>query len=390
MSEGTERGSAHGHEDCADGNGNLDRCARGCETTRFFVEAEDGDGAAVLIFGEEPAAGRIEGEVARGFAKGRDAFDVGELAGGFVDGVNDEGIGAAVGAVEEPAVGVDLDLGGAGALGDGFAGREGGDRLERGEGAGGGAEAGGGVVGATYGVVVVVGAPPTFTMSGRVVDLNGNPVQGVRAPRVAKPLPKALGVDEAVQLAEHEETGDAPWLEARDQAMVELLYGCGLRVGELVGLDAVASGAARGWIDLPSAEAHVLGKGSKRRSVPVGAKAIEALGKWMAVRGQASIKDQAALFPGKNGTRLSAQAVWQRLKRRSLLAGLATPVHPHMLRHSFASHVLQSSGDLRAVQELLGHANITTTQVYTRLDFQHLAKAYDAAHPRAQRKTPKN
>ena len=164
-------------------------------------------------------------------------------------------------------------------------------------------------------------------------------------------------------------------------------------MGELTGLDALASDAARGWVDLPAAEAHVLGKGSKRRIVPVGAKAVLALRAWLLVRDQALpifpgqvVKDgaaQAALFIGRNGTRLSAQSIWQRLRQRSLQAGLAAPVHPHMLRHSFASHVLQSSGDLRAVQELLGHANITTTQVYTRLDFQHLAKIYDAAHPRA-------
>ncbi|MEO7548426.1 MAG: tyrosine-type recombinase/integrase, partial [Ramlibacter sp.] len=128
----------------------------------------------------------------------------------------------------------------------------------------------------------------------------------------------------------------------------------------------------------------VLGKGSKRRSVPLGGMARQALERWLAVRGT---MEQAALFAGRHGTRLTSQAIWQRLKRRSLLAGLATPVHPHMLRHSFASHVLQSSGDLRAVQELLGHASITSTQVYTRLDFQHLAKAYDAAHPRAHRKS---
>jgi integrase/recombinase XerC len=158
-----------------------------------------------------------------------------------------------------------------------------------------------------------------------------------------------------------------------------------LRVGELVGLDAAASGTARGWIDRDAGEAHVLGKGSKRRTVPVGRAALAALERWLALRGEGGVA-QPALFIGQRGTRLTAQAVWQRLKQRSRQAGIATPVHPHMLRHSFASHVLQSSGDLRAVQELLGHANITTTQVYTRLDFQHLAKAYDAAHPRAQRK----
>jgi integrase/recombinase XerC len=130
----------------------------------------------------------------------------------------------------------------------------------------------------------------------------------------------------------------------------------------------------------------VLGKGSKRRSVPLGAKAAAALRHWLAVRSLAPHAEQPPLFLGRQGVRLSAQAIWHRLRQRSLKAGLATPVHPHMLRHSFASHVLQSSGDLRAVQELLGHANIGTTQVYTRLDFQHLAKAYDAAHPRARRK----
>jgi integrase/recombinase XerC len=220
---------------------------------------------------------------------------------------------------------------------------------------------------------------------GRQGLVAGNPVQDVRAPKAPKPLPKALGVDDSVRLAEYRNADADPWLEARDAAMVELLYGCGLRVGEMVGLDAVASTAALGWVDLPAAEAHVLGKGGKRRTVPVGRKAIEALQHWLAVRDQAAAGAQAALFVGRHGTRLTAQAMWQRLKRRSLLAGLATPVHPHMLRHSFASHLLQSSGDLRAVQELLGHANITTTQVYTRLDFQHLAKAYDAAHPRANR-----
>jgi len=239
-----------------------------------------------------------------------------------------------------------------------------------------------------------------YTWLGREGLVSHNPVVDVRAPRVAKPLPKALGVDEAVQLAEHEETGDDPWLEARDAAMVELLYGCGLRIAELTGLDVVASTeanrAGRGWIDLQNAEVQVQGKGSKRRSVPLGRSAIEALTHWLAVRPQlpgmltrsatGASALALALFPGRHGTRLTARGVAQRLKRRSLLAGLATPVHPHMLRHSFASHVLQSSGDLRAVQELLGHANITTTQVYTRLDFQHLAKAYDAAHPRAKRK----
>ena len=225
-----------------------------------------------------------------------------------------------------------------------------------------------------------------YVWLGREGLVQSNPVQDVRAPKAPKPLPKALAVDDSVQFAGWRDESADPWLEARDAAMVELLYGCGLRVGELVGLDAMASSSARGWIDLQSGDAHVLGKGSKRRSVPVGRKALQALEAWLNVRDTVKANaDQTALFTGRHGTRLTAQAVWQRLKQRSLRAGLATPVHPHMLRHSFASHLLQSSGDLRAVQELLGHANITTTQVYTRLDFQHLAKAYDAAHPRAQR-----
>ena len=231
-------------------------------------------------------------------------------------------------------------------------------------------------------------------------QVTANPVQGVRAPKAAKPLPKALGVEDAMALAEHDGEAEDPWLQARDAAMVELLYGCGLRVGELVGLDVVASAQAlqdgRGWIDLQAAEVQVQGKGSKRRTVPLGAQALAALQQWLPLRSQlpgmleqpvpSASSPSLALFVGQRGTRLTAQSIWQRLRQRSLKAGLATPVHPHMLRHSFASHVLQSSGDLRAVQELLGHANITTTQVYTRLDFQHLAKAYDAAHPRAKRK----
>ncbi|BDU52140.1 tyrosine recombinase XerC [Limnohabitans sp. INBF002] len=230
-----------------------------------------------------------------------------------------------------------------------------------------------------------------YVWLGRQGLVSNNPVQDVRAPKAPKPLPKALSVDDAVQLAEYHAAPDAtdPWLECRDAALVELLYGCGLRVGELVGLDVQAGAQAKGWIDFEGGEAHVLGKGSKRRSVPVGGKALEAMQAWVAVRDQGltpATAEQTAMFIGRNGARLTAQAVWQRLRQRSLKAGLSTPVHPHMLRHSFASHVLQSSQDLRGVQELLGHANITTTQVYTRLDFQHLAQAYDSAHPRARKK----
>ncbi|MBT9552916.1 MAG: tyrosine recombinase XerC [Hydrogenophaga sp.] len=226
-----------------------------------------------------------------------------------------------------------------------------------------------------------------YVWLGRQGLIDHNPVQDVRAPKAGKPLPKALGVDESVQLASHVEEADHPSLEARDACITELLYGCGLRIGELVGLDVRAGPGARGWIDAEAGEAHVLGKGSKRRSVPVGRAALAALERWLVQRA-AWGRDDPALFIGSRGQRLTPQHIRVRLKRRSQLAGLATPVHPHMLRHSFASHVLQSSGDLRAVQELLGHASISTTQVYTRLDFQHLAKVYDAAHPRALARAP--
>jgi integrase/recombinase XerC len=222
-----------------------------------------------------------------------------------------------------------------------------------------------------------------YTWLGRQGLIEHHPVQDVRAPKAGKPLPKALGVDEAVQLAAFENCADDPALDARDHCITELLYGCGLRMGELVGLDVVASHQARGWIDAQAGEAHVLGKGSKRRSVPVGGAALAALALWLNLR-TSWAREDAALFIGARGQRLSPQHIRLRLKRRSQLAGLATPVHPHMLRHSFASHILQSSGDLRAVQELLGHQNISTTQVYTRLDYQHLAQVYDAAHPRAR------
>ena len=223
----------------------------------------------------------------------------------------------------------------------------------------------------------------------RTGALDANPVDGVRAPRAAQPLPKALSVDHAVALVAHrgDDDGDDA-LGARDACIAELLYGCGLRVGELVGLDAVASASAAGWIDGDDATAHVLGKGSKRRAVPVGAPALAALAVWLARRGELSRVGEPALFVSSRGTRLTASQVRSRLKTRAIQAGVPTHVHPHMLRHSFASHLLQSSGDLRAVPELLGHANIATTQVYTKLDFGHLSKVYDAAHPRARRKSP--
>lgn len=213
-----------------------------------------------------------------------------------------------------------------------------------------------------------------------------NPFDGLRAPKAPKPLPKALGVDDAVQLATYApEAAADPVLEARDRAMVELLYGAGLRAAELIGLDVQASGQAAGWVDLQSSEVHVLGKGGKRRSTPLGRAAAEALQAWLAVRGQLAAGGETALFVGARGHRVAGSTLRAMLSARAVAAGSPAHVHPHMLRHSFASHLLQSSGDLRAVQELLGHAHITTTQVYTQLDHQHLARIYDAAHPRAKK-----
>ena len=205
-----------------------------------------------------------------------------------------------------------------------------------------------------------------------------NPVDGIRAPKSPKALPKALSPDEAGALLEP--AGDGV-LEVRDRAMFELFYSSGLRLSELDGLDVGC------LADVASGEIRVLGKRSKTRVVPVGAKAREALAAWAARRGEIAGPDELALFVGRSGTRLSVRMIQSRLKRRALQLGLPTHVHPHMLRHSFASHVLQSSGDLRAVQEMLGHASIASTQVYTHLDFQHLAKVYDAAHPRAKKKS---
>jgi integrase/recombinase XerC len=221
---------------------------------------------------------------------------------------------------------------------------------------------------------------------GRQGLVDHNPVDGLRAPKAPRPLPKALSVEHAVALADSEPATGDPVLRARDHCIVELLYGCGLRIAELVGLDLRPSAAAAGWIDAVDASAQVLGKGSKRRTVPVGGPALAALAAWLAVRGRIADPDEAALIVGRRGGRLGPGQIRARLATLAIETGLPSHVHPHMLRHSFASHLLQSSGDLRAVQELLGHANIATTQVYTQLDFQHLAKIYDAAHPRARRK----
>lgn len=221
--------------------------------------------------------------------------------------------------------------------------------------------------------------------------VGANPVVGIRAPRRAKRLPKALAVDQAVQIAAHA-PGESR-LAVRDKAIVELLYSSGLRLSELVGLDwrhfDAAGGRPRseGWIDLAAGEATVTGKGAKIRTVPVGQPAVQALRAWLDERARWPGADGRALFLSSRGARLSARSVQQRLAELARRLGLGVHVHPHVLRHSMASHVLQSSGDLRAVQELLGHANISTTQIYTRLDWQHLAKAYDATHPRARRKS---
>lgn len=205
----------------------------------------------------------------------------------------------------------------------------------------------------------------------------GNPCVGLRAPKSPKTLPHALSPDEAVKLVEMKV--ETP-LDARDKAMFELLYSSGLRLAELVSLD------LQGMQDtLQSNEVRVTGKGSKTRVVPVGHPAIAAIREWMKVRDQLAGSDEPALFVGARGARISPRTVEAQLQKWALRQGLNSKVHPHMLRHSFATHVLQSSGDLRAVQEMLGHASISTTQVYTHLDFQHLAKVYDAAHPRAKK-----
>jgi len=227
---------------------------------------------------------------------------------------------------------------------------------------------------------------------GRQGVVAANPVDGLRPPKAPKPLPKALSVQQAVALAAHPGVvGDSPLaaaLAARDHAIGELLYGAGLRIGELLGLDVQGGPAAAGWVDLAEGTAHVLGKGAKRRSVPVGGAALAALQAWLQQRPALAAAGEPALFVSQRGTRLSPNQLRLRLAQQAQAAGVPSRVHPHMLRHSYASHLLQSSGDLRAVQELLGHASISTTQVYTKLDFQHLAQVYDAAHPRARAKKP--
>ena len=207
---------------------------------------------------------------------------------------------------------------------------------------------------------------------------SNNPVIGLRAPKSPKTLPQALSIEQAIKLVDIQ--GD-DILSIRDHAILELFYSSGLRLSELVNLDIAA-------MDFLAGTVEVTGKGNKTRIVPMGGHAMEAIQKWLILRVNITLKDTAskAVFISLQGRRISARNIQYRLKEWSVKQGINSSVHPHMLRHSFASHVLQSSGDLRAVQEMLGHANISTTQVYTHLDFQHLSRTYDAAHPRAKKK----
>jgi len=204
-----------------------------------------------------------------------------------------------------------------------------------------------------------------------------NPCVGLRAPKAKKSLPHALSPDEAARMMDIPEDDK---LATRDKAIFELFYSSGLRLAELTSL-------APADVNFSDATVRVTGKGAKTRVVPVGSQALAALKQWLEKRASLVKEGAAALFVNRNGTRLTARAIQYRMKAWALRLGLAANVHPHVLRHSFASHVLQSSCDLRAVQEMLGHASISTTQVYTHLDFQYLAKVYDAAHPRAKKKS---
>ncbi len=204
-----------------------------------------------------------------------------------------------------------------------------------------------------------------------------NPADGVRAPKKSRPLPKALEVDRLGHFLDSMPRDDA--LALRDRAVLELFYSSGLRLAELAALDCVTVTRGNSW--------QVIGKGGKERMIAVGETAMRAIRDWLALRAELAEPAEPALFVSKRGTRLSVRAIQQRLETWSARLGLGQHLHPHMLRHSFASHLLQSGGDLRGVQELLGHANLSTTQIYTRLDYQHLARVYDAAHPRARRKS---
>ncbi|RKT43884.1 tyrosine recombinase XerC [Thiocapsa rosea] len=208
-----------------------------------------------------------------------------------------------------------------------------------------------------------------------------NPAVGVRAPKSPRRLPATLDADQLSSLLDH--PADDDLLTIRDQAMIELFYSSGLRLAELVSVNV-------GDIDMAEGELGVLGKGSKTRRVPVGSKARDAVQRWMQVRANLAAAGEPALFVSSRGTRINPRTVEVRIARWARVQGATRDLHPHLLRHSFATHLLESSGDLRAVQELLGHADIGTTQIYTHLDFQHLAQVYDQAHPRAKKKTPRS
>jgi len=216
-----------------------------------------------------------------------------------------------------------------------------------------------------------------FSYLARDHGFSRNPCAGVRPPKSPKSLPKALSPDEATRLVSI--AGDDE-LTIRDRAIFEMFYSSGLRLSELTSLNS-------GDVSFPDSTVRVTGKGNKTRVVPVGSHALRALNAWMTVRPMLANQGEVALFVGRQGAAIKPRAIQQRLRAWSIKQGLPAHVHPHMLRHSFASHVLQSSGDLRAVQEMLGHSSISTTQVYTHLDFQYLAKIYDQAHPRAKRKS---
>lgn len=218
-----------------------------------------------------------------------------------------------------------------------------------------------------------------FTYLIRDHHYTDNPCTGIRAPKSARQLPHVLSPDEAVRMVDI--PTDDKTLAVRDKAMYELLYSSGLRLAELVGLNLDA-------LDFSDASVRVTGKGKKSRIVPLGSHAIRALQTWLLLRAPVVKSGEEAVFVSRTGKRISARSVQVRIKAWGIRQGLISNIHPHLLRHSFASHVLQSSGDLRAVQEMLGHASISTTQVYTHLDFQALSKVYDAAHPRAHRKIP--
>ena len=217
----------------------------------------------------------------------------------------------------------------------------------------------------------------TAPAEGRRVRLSGNPATEVRAPKATRRLPQTLDADQMARLLQLPDSGER--LDSRDRAMMELLYSSGLRLAELVGVD-VSS------LDLKDGVVHVLGKGRKARIVPVGRMALRALRSWLQQRVALARPGENALFVGRNGVRLGPRAVQIRVALWARRQGLGMHVHPHLFRHSFASHLLESGGELRGVQELLGHADISTTQIYPHLDFQHLARIYDATHPRARRK----